>query len=170
MSARPCLRRTGPALLRVRELRAADSRYPHDPGARTTTHLTRKEMNRASMVRRGRRFESVRGLSYSACSAIAFVLRADADRLFRRPRSVHRRPRVELERVQRVQARSRVRSSRRQSMLSTGLRRLHDRPWPPSRTAFGRATRLPSCHAITRASSETLYLGGARVLHQSLVL
>src|SRR5215208_1421704 len=45
----------------------------------------------------GRRFESVEGFLIPDCSAIVFVFRADADRLFRCLRSVHRRPRVELE-------------------------------------------------------------------------
>jgi hypothetical protein len=52
----------------------------------------------------------------------------EADHVWR-PRSVHRRPRVELERVQRVQELDRVFAAvAGQSMLSTGLRRRHDLP------------------------------------------
>jgi len=47
----------------------------------------------------GRRFESVRGLRHSACSAIVFVFRADAGWLVRRPRSVHQREREGAEGV-----------------------------------------------------------------------
>ena len=56
------------------------------------------------MVRRGRRFESVRGLRFSPCLDIAFVFKVDASALVRRPPSVHQRPRrvegvEELDRV-----------------------------------------------------------------------
>src|SRR6266508_5246041 len=59
---------------------------------------------KAAMVRRGRRFESVRGLQFSPCLDIAFVLKVDASALVRRPPSVHQRPRrvegvEELDRV-----------------------------------------------------------------------
>src|SRR6266508_2713214 len=44
------------------------------------------------MVRRGRRFESVRGLRVSSCSARGSVVSAGVARRLRRPRSVHQRP------------------------------------------------------------------------------
>jgi hypothetical protein len=44
------------------------------------------------MVRRGRRFESVRGLQVSSCSASGSVVSAGVARRLRRPRNVHQRP------------------------------------------------------------------------------
>src|SRR5438445_5288972 len=43
------------------------------------------------------------GFSFLPALVIAFVFSADADRIFRRPPSVHQRPRIELGRVERVE-------------------------------------------------------------------
>src|SRR5437763_3732301 len=64
-----------------------------------------------SVVRGGRRFESVRGLQLSPCLVIAFVFSADGGWLFRRPPSVHQRPRVGLGCIERIEELDRVLAS-----------------------------------------------------------
>src|SRR5438552_10373164 len=66
---------------------------------------------RTSMVRRGRRFEYVRGLRVSSCSAGGSVVPAGGGRWFRRPRSVHQRPPWPLSRAELVEQADRMLAS-----------------------------------------------------------
>jgi hypothetical protein len=75
----------------------------HQPADTKRTH-----QKRHAMVRRGQRFESVRGLRVSSCSAGSSVVPAGGDRRLRRPRSVHQRPPWPLSHAQLVEQADRM--------------------------------------------------------------
>ena len=78
------------------------------------------------MVRRGRRFESVRGLIVFACLAASAVVSAGASCAGRRPRSVHQRPPWTLFRTQLVEHSDRALASVR-CVTASARRRVS--PW-----------------------------------------